>query len=271
MHFRKTGYPLLAFITAILLLLPSRMEAKQFGKGKNNGHEADMYAVLPFQRSVQISAWLESVHKTIDYPYNSYFEGLRSIPHQKFSWGKYGHRIFFHWGFNSEPWSPQIQEQVDKCGWDAGTIASFRAKLTAEQARRNQAIMEQTGILFHFGLSGQERAYANALASLVSDVHLLGDFTTENIAPLPNLQYVINDIKTTLLERLPGDGQARQINRQLDATRTQYPDTKVRAQAVLDILKKELPRFLLTCNKGYFKRHFVRYGIPLKNLQNRFR
>lgn len=65
--------------------MPSRMGAKQFGKGKNNGHEAHMYAVLPFQRSAQISAWLESVYKTIDYPYNSYFEGLRNAPHQKFS------------------------------------------------------------------------------------------------------------------------------------------------------------------------------------------
>lgn len=266
MYFRRTGYPLLVFISLALLLLPSRMEAKQFGKGKNTGHEADMYAVLPFQKSAGISAWLESVHKTIDFPYNKYFDGLRDAPHQKFSWGKYGHRIFFHWGFNSEPWSPQIQEQIDKCGWDRETILSFRAKLTAEQAGRNRAIMKQTGILFHFGLSGQERAYANGLASIVSDVHLLGDFTTENIAPLPNLQYVINDIKTTLSERLSGDEQARRINRQLDATRTNYPDTKARAQAVLDILKKEFPRFLLTCNKGYFKKHFAGYGIPLKKL-----
>lgn len=251
---------LLLIVFCVLSLCAS---AKSFDKGGKNGHEADMYAVLPFERSPEISQWLEFIHRTIDFPYNKYFDGLRDAPHQKFSWGKYGHRIFFHWGFNSEPWSPQIQEQVNKCKWDAKTVAGFKAKLVAEQARRNKSIMEQTGKLFGFNLSGQERAYANAMAAIVSDIHLLGDYTTENIAPLPNLQHVINDIQTTLFERLQGGEEAKRLNKRLDALEKQYPDTKQRAQAALDFLHAEFPAFLLTCNNGYFKRQFIRHKIKL--------
>lgn len=243
----------------LCIIVATDLPAKSFDRGGKNGHEADMYAVLPFARSERISDWLELVHRTIDFPYNTYFPGLRDAPHQKFSWGKYGHRIFFHWGFNSEPWSPQIQEQVNKCNWDAKTVAAFKGKLIAEQARRNKAILEETGKLFGFGIAGQERGYANALASLVSDIHLLGDFTTENIAPLPNLQSVIRDLQTTLFERFRGGEEAKRINKLLDALEKQYPDTKKRARAALDLLKKEVPTFLLTCNNGYFKQHFNRH------------
>lgn len=237
------------FKQSILILLAAvcmfnTAEGKSFNRGKSGGHEADMYSVLPFKRCAKISNWLEFIHKTIDFPYNKYFDGLRDAPHQNFSWGKYGHRIFFHWGFNSRPWSPQIQEQVDKCGWSPQVTASFKAKLVTEQAKRNKAIMEKTAGVFNLSLSGQERAYANALASIVSDVHLLGDYTTENIAPLPNLQFVMNDLKTSLFERMQGGEQAKRINKLIDNTAVRYPDSKQRAQAVLAILQKELPSFI---------------------------
>lgn len=252
----NTQQSTIMFKKSILFLLAAIcvfniVAAKSFNRGKSGGHEADMYSVLPFKRCMQISNWLEFIHKTIDFPYNKYFDGLRDAPHQNFSWGKYGHRIFFHWGFNSQPWSPQIQEQVNKCRWSEQVTASFRAKLIAEQAKRNRYIMEKTATLFNLSLSGQERAYVNALASIVSDVHLLGDYTTENIAPLPNLQSVINDIKTSLFERMQGGEQAKKINKLIDNTTNKHPDSKQRAQAVLSILQKELPTFIR--QGGHFK------------------
>lgn len=258
-------YKRLFFSVLIFVFAFNPAFSKSFNKGRSGGHEADMYGVLPFKRSPEITNWLEFVHTTIDFPYNKYFDGLRDAPHQNFSWGKYGHRIFFHWGFNAAPWSVQLQEQSDKCGWSPKTTEAFKAKLVAEQSKRNRAILETTAALFHFKLSGQERGYANALASIVSDVHLLGDYTTENIAPLPNLQYVINDLKTALFERLQGGTEAKNINKQIDYTEKQYPDSKVRAQAVLDILKAQLPTFLLKCNNGYFKNHlkeFIQQTAP---------
>jgi len=253
-------------ILLFTLLMNLDAEAKSFDRGKSTGHEADAYSVLPFEKSTEISDWFEIVHKTIDYPYNSYFEGIHNPPHQNFTWGKYGHRLFFHWGFNGKPWSPQIQEMVDRCRWDEQTVILFRLKLINEQSRRNLKVMTVTNEMLHFGMSGQMREYSNGFASILYDTHLLGDYSTTKIAPLQELNLVIDDIKVTLYRKLKGGDEALRINKLLDNTGKLYPDQKIRAVKVLDILQKELPRMILNAQNGYFKRHFKEMGLKLKTL-----
>jgi len=248
------------------LLINLDAAAKSFDRGKSTGHEADAYSVLPFEKSSEISDWFEAVHKTIDYPFNSYFEGLRNPPHQKFSWGKYGHRLFFHWGFNGKPWSPQIQEMVDKCNWDEQTVNLFKMKLINEQSRRNLKVMTATNEMLHFGMSGQMRDYSNGFASILYDTHLLGDFSTTQITPLQDLNLVIDDIKVSLYRKLKGGDEALRINKMLDQTKKSYPDQRIRAVKVLDILQKNVPKMILNAQNGYFKIHFKEIGIKLKTL-----
>ena len=83
-------------------------------------HEQDMLAV--FGIGAQDKALAKRLHPTIevfrkhiDHDYRDFYRGLRLImlPH-KFSWGSYGHRIFFHWGFNTDPRkSESLQRQFD--------------------------------------------------------------------------------------------------------------------------------------------------------------
>jgi len=249
----------------LLLFIPFNFpSAKSFSRGEQTGHEADAYSVFPFERSKSISDWFEAVHKTIDYPYNAYFKGLRDVPHQNFSWGPYGHRLFFHWGFNGRPWTPQIQERVDLCNWNIQTIDLFQKKLIEEQARRNTIIMTATSQTLHLGMSGQLREYANAFASILYDTHLLGDYTTTRIEPLLDLNSVIDDIKTALYRKLKGGNEAVRINKLLDNTKKQYAYPRERAAKVLQIMQKEVPKLILSAQDGYFKRHFLRWGIKIR-------
>jgi len=251
----------------LLLFIPIfSLSAKSFAKGEKTGHEADAYSVFPFERSNSISDWFEAVHKTIDYPYNAYFKGLRDAPHTNFSWGSYGHRLFFHWGFNGRPWTPQIQERVDLCGWDKQTIGLFQKKLIDEQARRNKIIMTATSEALHLGMSGQLREYSNAFASILYDTHLLGDYTTTRIEPLLNLNAIIDDIKTALFRKLKGGNEALRINKLLENTKKQYPNSRIRAAKVLQLLQKEVPGLILSAQDGYFRRHFQGCGLQLRSL-----
>lgn len=251
----------LCFILLYLLIPFNFPSAKSFGKGEKAGHEADAYSVFPFARSEAISDWFQAVHKTIDYPYNAYFKGLRDAPHSNFSWGSYGHRLFFHWGFNGRPWTPQIQERVDLCGWDSQTIDLFQKKLIDEQARRNKIIMTATSEALHLGMSGQLREYTNAFASILYDTHLLGDYTTTRIEPLLELNTVIDDIETALYRKLKGGDDALRINKMLDRMKKKYSAPRARAEKVLQLLQMELPGMILKAQGGYFKRNFQEYGI----------
>ncbi len=256
--------PKYCFLLLLLFIPIYSLSAKSFAIGEKTGHEADAYSVFPFERSKPISNWFEAVHKTIDYPYNAYFKGLRDAPHQNFSWGSYGHRLFFHWGFNGRPWTPQIQERVDLCGWDRQTIDQFQKKLIDEQARRNKIILTATSEALHLGMSGQLREYTNAFASILYDTHLLGDYTTTRIEPLLNLNAVIDDIETALYRKLRGGNEALRINKLLENTKKQYPNPRIRAAKVLQLMQKEVPSLILSAQDGFFKRHFKEWGIETR-------
>lgn len=249
---------------AFLMLVVS-VSAKSFLRGEAGGHEADAYSVLPFRECDLISDWFEAVHKTIDVPYNGYFKGLRDAPHQKFSWGKYGHRIFFHWGFNGKPWSPQIEEKALECHWDVATTEAFKRKLVNEQARRNRLVMEETSRALQLGMSGVLREYTNGFASLVYDTHLLGDYSTSMKAPLQDLNAVIDDVKNALYRKLKGGSVALAINKRLELTKTLYMDPETRARKVLGIMHEDVPEMILNAQDGYFRKHFKACKIKVKS------
>jgi len=246
------------------MLITLQASAKSFSRGQSFGHEADAYSILPFEKDTKISDWFEVVHKTIDFPFNTYFEGLRTPPHQDFSWGNFGHRIFFHWGFNSKPWSPQVEERVQLCHWDIHTIVIFQQKLTSEQARRNRLVMENTSLTLHLGMSGQMREYTNGFASLLYDAHLLGDYSTTKKAPLQNLNNVIDDLQVSLFKKLKGGDEALRINKKLELAKRLFPDPKIRAEKVLEILQNNVPKMILNAQDGYFRKHFEKNGIGIK-------
>lgn len=253
------------YISLIILLIASIgfVNGKSLNAGKSGGHEADIYAVLPFERCEKISTMIRAIHNNIDHPIG-YFEGLRDTPHQDFTWHKLGHRVFFHWGFNTNPRSStQLATLVEERDWSDDVQKSFWKKVVEEQARRNRETISVVGSTLNF--NSTERAYANAFASIITNVHILGDYTTTNISSLQHIDMIVVDLKKALFESLHGADQAKRINKLLDITKS-YTDVRECAEAILTILKDELPRFLLQTQEGFFARKFRLLSLPLKRL-----
>ena len=255
----------LLFFTLIAITSITNLNSKSLNPGQKNGHEDDIYLALPFERCDSISLLIKVIHDNIDHPIG-YFKGLRDAPHQNFTWRKYGHLVFFHWGFNSNPRNCKIlQSLIDECNWTKQHEESFWIKIINEQARRNKESMMIVSNILNFQLSGTQRNYANAFASIITDIHILGDYSTTNISTLQNIDNVIADIKKALFESLKGEDAAKRINKLLDDTK-QIDDVKERANKTLLILQQELPSFFLQIQDGFFAKHFTKLGLPLKQL-----
>lgn len=250
-------------VTLLLVALVIPLFSKSLKPGQKGGHEADIYSVLPFARSTQIDSLIYIIHSNIDFPIG-YFKGLRDAPHQDFTWHRYGHRVFFHWGFNSDPRNGQIlQTLVAERNWAPEVEQAFWNKVIAEQGRRNKETMQIVSRTLGFLLEGKQRAFANAFASIITDVHILGDYTTTSTVTLQPVEFVVADIKKALFESLEGGDEAKRIHARLDKTRA-IVSNKERAAAVLVILQEELPQFILSAREGWFRRHFQKLGLPLK-------
>ena len=126
-----------------------------------------------------------------------------------FNWGNYGHRLLFHWGFNADPkqYAPLVK-QVRSClkGNENAQEQErkFFAYLTRNiQSRRNwkliNAVISVTGI-------PTARGYANAVATILYDVHLLGDYSTTNTAALPKIDDIERDLTENGFSRLISGG-----------------------------------------------------------------
>ncbi len=258
------------YIIKALLLLSFIVEynfafPKSLNPGKPSGHQADIYSILPFKKCKQIDDLILNIHNGIDHPIG-YFAGLRNPPHQDFTWHKYGHRVFFHWGFNSNPKNSIILNKlVDERKWPKNTQELFWEKVITEQSRRNKSDMALCSKTLSFSLQGKERAYANAIASLIVDVHILGDYTTTNIVCLQEISSVASDIKKALFSSLYGGDIAKEINKAIDKTAS-IKSQKERAVAILKILQQNMPTFWLEAQNSYFIKHFKKIGLPLKQL-----
>lgn len=74
-------FSVLCFFVA-LSVQSNSLKSRQFG-----GHEADVYSVLPFERSEKFSKVIFTFQNNIDFPVG-HFEGLGDTPHQNFTWLK---------------------------------------------------------------------------------------------------------------------------------------------------------------------------------------
>lgn len=244
------------------------VHAKSLNAGRSGGHEADIYAVLPFERSREISELIYTIHQTIDYPVG-YFDGLRDAPHEEFTWHKYGHRVFFHWGFNANPRSSQtLQSLVQERKWSESIEEAFWQKVIREQARRNGEVLTAIGSTLSLQTAGVQRSYINAFASIIVDIHILGDFSTTKRESLKTLDMIVSDLEKALFENFRGGDHAKAIAKKMNSTKS-IADDNQRADAILKIMKSELPRFILEANGGFFARHFKHIGLKTKPLNVR--
>ena len=203
-----------------------------------------------------------------------------------FTWGSYkagghGHRLFFHWGFNADLRQyPPLEAQVKRClkkyaetQLEAGKTPE-QVKAECEQQReaffkllfkiqgeRNRAlinkVIEVTGI-------PTSRGYANAVATILYNTHLLGDYTTTWTSALPGIRALEHDLLERGFTRLLRGGESeklKKISQELkQATNAGRGRTdKVRAELLLKVVGKFLPEIL----EARFGTHLVGRGIKI--------
>lgn len=134
--------------------------------------------------------------------------------------GNYGHRLLFHWGFNADPkrYSPLVK-QVRSCLKDNPDAREHERKFFSYltnniQSRRNRklinAVTSVTGI-------PTARGYANAIATIIYDVHLLGDYETVNTSALPKIDDIERDLTENGFSRLITGGDKSERLAEIDA------------------------------------------------------
>ena len=139
---------------------------------------------------------VESLWQTAQDVIDNFESDYRTLQ-KKFHWfklGSSGHRLLFHWGFNTDVAKfPPLVSQVNKClagvpNADKERKNFFEAlnKINRErQSRLTLSISNTLGVY----------SAAPAIAEIIHDVHILGDYTTTNIDGLPS----VNNIKDSML------------------------------------------------------------------------
>ncbi len=180
------------------------------------------------------------------------------------------HRILFHWGYNAEPWNIEIEKEVRAyCEQYDLNIESnlrvFKSEIRDEQRRRNREINNRTETLFGFAHGGKDASYARFFAAMAYNVHILGDYTSDNtqLRGLQDLDALIGQIITEL--RNFDDVQSKLIIKELTTINRTSVGKQLKADELLACLKRTVPQFLKTANNGAIYSRLVRKGFVFAN------
>ena len=197
-------------------------------------------------------------HKQLDKDY----PGL-NISHPR------NHRLLFHWAYDAEPWNADLERLIrNYCNkYDLNiesNIRVFKAKIRSEQARRNRLIIQKTEQTFELAHGGTESIYSHFLASMAYNVHILGDYTSDNT--------VLNGLYA--FEKLIGQfvGELRKLDyaNSKDIVRgiTQINSKNIKPQEKADelmlYLKLHVPAFIKEARNGSFKRLLENRGFNFR-------
>lgn len=271
---------LLLFL-AICLLSPINV----FALGGKE-HAADMQRVFPFAESAKnkkVTDFYRRVNEFLDFPYvqpgqkHDKSQPKRPkfvVEHPKFSqirWqGK--HRIWFHWGFNTDPRKfPPIVNSLNQAVMEGiinqQDIDLFWSLMNNEISRRNRTLMNEGAKVFGFGelgtISAQQRRQLNGLVTILYSIHVVGDHKTsdkEIIAPLNRVYADVNNaIDNIAGNEVANYEKAKALKKRLKVAQTS-------PEAYLNVLEQEFSPFLLSLTgTGYdYKLRFKGLGYELK-------
>lgn len=266
------------FLSLILCLLFS---STVLAKGGND-HRYDMLAVLGITPQLdkklakRLQPTIEVFRKHIDCDYRDFYRGLRLImlPH-KFSWGNYKHRIFFHWGFNTDPRHSQSltnqfnqatsDPEVKERGFDyiinVGNRTNSRwnshlkkindsapenLKLKIPTSVKGQAARNREMLLAVGWLSPASRDHHRAVATILYNTHILGDYEegVENTqSALQPFKDVVKDtIKYGVMNFDCSYSLKKQFEKEMWKASKSTGTVKDQAIAILNVMKTYIPQ-----------------------------
>lgn len=258
--------------TIILIAICSMLHINCMAHSGFDLHKADFYAVLGFEENPKVTAWMRQIsskmidgYKGVELPeYNGldFYNYLKT----EFPGFKCKHRLLFHWGYNSRPWNDGLQAKVDALPWGRNPeeVKRFQQAIINEQQRRNREANAMTETLFGFASGGKDAAYANAMISIVYDVHLIGDYTPDNkdFDGVQDISSVIGDLINAI--RRIDETEGRQLIKSIQSASQKQVPVQEKAENLLDILRTEMPSFLQKAQDGSLKRRFAKQGIRFR-------
>ena len=252
-----------------------------YAHGSGNVHVAEMYSVLPFKtlpngaattENQPVTEWLGMITSDlIDNYWGKECQEFNNKCFYDYLRDEFGfrckHRLLFHWGFNAQPWTDELEKKISQYGWYSNreTVERFKQAFVIEQARRNRQANEWTERTFGLASSGKESAWANGLIALMYDVHLLGDWEPDDNSDFDGVtppSRIAGDIVNAL--RRIDNSQSRQIEKALSNITKSSADECTMAVQMISILQELLPSFLLKANNGVLKIKFEKKGFTFK-------
>ena len=233
-------------------------------------HAEDMYEVFGFERNEELTNWMKFVSSVLIDNYNTEYAfsndgkpfDFYSYLQEKYPDFQCKHRLLFHWGYNSRPWSSYLQEKVNYYGWSDEMIQEFQSDLIAEQKRRNGFANEYTENLFGFAHGGKEARVARVLISIAYDVHILGDYEPDNtdLDGLQDIGSVVGDIMNNLAAL---DNQQSSVLRKQLRKASQDPKYGIqdKATVLLELLKDNFSVLLQNADDGKIATHLNARGF----------
>lgn len=244
-----------------------------YAHGSHSQHRRDMYDVLQFEAHPQLDAWMKYVSSEMIDGYKGSpreeYGGLCFYDNLKSGFPGFAckHRLLFHWGYNAEPWTEQLAARVSKCSWSKNPdeVKRFRQALVYEQKMRNQVANALTEKTFGFAGGGKDAAFANAMISVIYDVHIIGDYTPDNsdMDGLMSFDSAVGDL-IDAIRKLDAKAGNKLIKKIKKTSRIAEMKGECKATAVLELLKKDFAPFLKSAQRGSLARRFKASGYSFR-------
>ena len=230
-------------------------------------HVNEIRSALGFEPDRDIDDWLGFISSNMIDQHNPFYTELTA----QFPGFKCKHRLLFHWNFNGKPWTPGLESRVEAYArylYGSGSYrdslpqikAAFLEVLRGEQKRRNGLINRMTEDLFGFASGGRDASYANFFAAMAYDLHLLGDYMTDNtdLNGLVEFDVLIGGIITTLtrLDAVEGKSLVNAI-RNLNKS---GKEVQQRADDLMALFLEQLPGFIKRAQGGAIRRRIESRG-----------
>lgn len=230
-------------------------------------HAYEISSALGFTFHPKIHEWLCYISSDMIDKHNPFYSQLVA----EFPGFKCTHRCLFHWNYNGMPWTAGLENKViaytiEKYGKTnyrkhfPSTKEAFLTLLRKEQKRRNRLINTKTEQLFRFASGGRDASYANFFASMAYDLHLLGDYTSDNtdLNGLVDFNTLVNGIISTI-NRLDV-AQGKEIIKAIKKANSTGKTLQARADDIMEIMLDMLPKFIKKAQDGTLKRRLEKLG-----------
>ncbi|MBQ7559657.1 MAG: hypothetical protein IJT20_05370 [Synergistaceae bacterium] len=217
-----------------------------------------------YQSSNSVESIWTTAQSVIDY-YNQDYDILK----KNFKWFKLdnaGHRMLFHWGFNIKPSNYEplrrlVSDRLNKSNIkDKNREAKkFFATINEMDTRR------KTKLLVTVGKTFDTVTYAPTITSIIYDLHIIADYTTNNVDGLPKF----DDVQERLVQSIrqlagnkPSEKLARLGNKFSIEVNSPESDVHMKAAKIIEASKNYLPAVM----NERFGKNLNKRGIFIRNV-----